>query len=305
MEQTMQDALLIPPAGTSGIRVLEDLDTTDAELVAEFSGELDDALKQLKAATDEKAKVDKSLSQLQDDLKDRSWFSVMGATFTAKTDKELASLIEGLGKSLDLTQNVVRVVLKVATQKNRVLQSFNAALVDKITAIQSDTHTLNTNQKKVALHFLGELKGQIDEQLRHHELVDSHDVRLDDLDHWRQDKDAQGNALDGAVSALSLELDRAHTGTATLASHLGEIEQARRSWQQEKESGDAALTVSVKTLSVELAQARDAIGLLTSRLAVLEQERRQARTLRGLVVRSLPSLVALAIGIAALVVALR
>lgn len=334
----MQDATLIPHSDTltSGGSLMA-LDTSDANVVAELSSELESALKQLQTATDEKAKVNRDLARLQTDLEDRGFWGGLTSMVTGKTDKELAELIKGLGMSLELTQNVVRIMLKVATQKNNVLHSFNNALVEKIAAIQGDTRTLNASQRTIALHFLGELRDQIQQQLSHHALVDSHDVRLDTIDAWQERREALDRGIATQVTALTAGATQAGEALGSLSSQVGAMEKDRQAWQHAKEVADARLATTVGTLSSELdrthasnvalashvdsiEEARhswqerkraddDAVATLVTtlaaRVAVLELEAQQSRTPLRRLVRHLPALIALAAGVVALNFALR
>jgi hypothetical protein len=269
MDEHMQESTFIP-------RPANPLGGTEATSTSDFTADLENALEELQKAVESKDKVNAGLKTLQGELNNRGWWDTVGATFSGKTDKELANIVEGFGTSLQLTQNVVRVILTVSTQKNQALHQFNAALVDKISAIQGDTHTLNANQKKVTLHFLGELKSQIDEQIRHYTLVESHDARLDAFDAWQEGAHGDIGTLRTHVDTISSELDRAHANAQSMAT----------------------------SLLGELTQARETIVTLTSRVDVLEQEHARTRSFGSLIARNVPSLVALAMGVAALVTAL-
>ncbi|MCK6232808.1 MAG: hypothetical protein ACN6OP_19685 [Pseudomonadales bacterium] len=165
------------------------LTTEDREQVVDFTRELEDALRDLNDSVAKSQALSAKADELSDVLSKRGFFRSFGASFSGATDKELATLVQRLGANLGVTQNVVRVLLRVMTQKNRVLHAFNETLVNKIALLQTDTNTLDGNQKLVVRQFLAELQQQVSDQIEHTKRVDSHELQLIDHGQWREDKD--------------------------------------------------------------------------------------------------------------------
>ncbi|HEL3759490.1 TPA: hypothetical protein UMV36_003930 [Stenotrophomonas maltophilia] len=178
---------------------------TDEQEVSDFAADLNAALHDLEKAFQGRNEVGEKLNELKKKLDGKGWWSTFTSSFNGEIEKDLATMVQGLGSSLGLTQSAVRVMLKVQTQKNRLLYSFNDALVEKIYKIQGDTHTLDDNQKQAALAFLGELQVQVNEQIRQQSLVENHDSQLREIARWQQDKDEDGAVLAGRVLELEAE----------------------------------------------------------------------------------------------------
>ena len=161
------------------------LQLRDEQALADFSNDLEAALRDLEKSVKDRKLTAEKVKQLKEDLKGQNWWGTLKSSFTGEADKGLAMMVEDLGSSLGLTQSVLRVILKVQTQKNRMLRDFSDALVNKMFKIQQDTNTLDGNQKAAALNFLEELQTQIDDQIRQQDLVDSHEAALQDHAQWR------------------------------------------------------------------------------------------------------------------------
>lgn len=179
-----------------------DLQRREEQALADFSSDLEAALRELDASVKAREQTGAEVVKLKETLNGRNWWGTLKSSFSGETDKNLATMVEDLGASLGLTQSALRVILKVQTEKNRMLRGFSDALVSKIFKIQQDTHTLNGNQKAAALNFLQELQTQIDEQIRQQDLVDSHEAALQDHAQWRHGQDR-------AYADLLIRIDRA------------------------------------------------------------------------------------------------
>lgn len=150
----------------------------EASEVKDFVAKLDSALKEVSDAALISKDVGGKLGELQEELESRSIWGQAKAVISGKNDKDLATMIERLGVSLQLTQNAVKVLFAVQTQKHRMLHQFHKVLVDKISLVTADTQTLNESQRKSVLVFLSELQHQVDEQLLMQEKVESHSKLL-------------------------------------------------------------------------------------------------------------------------------
>lgn len=201
---------------------------SDAQEVADFAAALEQALQDVKKASEASKAIGKSADDLGKKLGRRGFWGAVKANLNGATDGELATMVQGLGASLHLTQSVVQVMLKIQTQKNRLLHSFSDALVEKITKIQVDTHTLDGNQRLAALAFLGELQTHIDEQIRQQNLVQSHEQWIDEHTQWRSEKDDRDAALHQWVAAIEAETGALKRQLAALEPRLLFLEESHR-----------------------------------------------------------------------------
>lgn len=165
------------------------LTTENRQEIMDFTRELEEAVRDIVLAAKQSSDVSKKVGALMNSLESRSWWGQVTSGFSGGTDKELATLVQGLGASLAITQKVVQVVLKVMTGKNQLLHGFNEALVNKIAMVTADTRTLDSNQKIVVKDFLTKLQKQVFDQIQQQELVDSLELRLIDCEAWREEKE--------------------------------------------------------------------------------------------------------------------
>lgn len=222
------------------------LSAEDLNHIQDFTQDLDQALVDIAEASRKNQELNKEVKELKSSLESRGWFGSLKAGLSGKTDKELALMVESLGAGLTVTQNVVRVILKVMTQKNRVLHGFNQALVDKITAVTKDTVTLDQNQRLVAREFLGSLQRQVAEQIRQMELVDEHDMKLIEFDGWRAEKDETdatfGQQLVELTGVVDTFREQVQADTVAAQSRLAGLDNRVISFKQEADSHQAAFS---------------------------------------------------------------
>jgi len=136
------------------------------------------------------------------------WESFKGS-FSGKNDKEIAEAVRKLGGSLEVTQDILNVVLKANTAKNVHLKGFHQVLVEKVLSLQTNSSKLDSNQKnsnQAALSIAMALKAQIEEKIRHAEMIDNHEREIN-----INAKGVDGNAkeIDGntkEIEALKSEI---------------------------------------------------------------------------------------------------
>lgn len=126
-------------------------------------------------------KDNQSIQKKADKLGQKGWFASIGGVISGENDKDLASMVKALGGSLETTQAVVQVMLRLQSRKDKFLREFQSVLIDKLVNLQSDTKTLDTNQQAMALSIVSALQDQVDEQIRQYDLVDHHERSLKDL----------------------------------------------------------------------------------------------------------------------------
>jgi transcriptional regulator with PAS, ATPase and Fis domain len=205
-----------------------DLQHQDGQALADFSSDLEEALRDLEAAFESRKLANDNVAELKRTLDDQNWWGTLKSSFSGEADKNLATMVKDLGTSLGLTQSALRVILKVQTEKNRMLRGFSDALVKKIFKVQQDTHTLNGNQKAAALNFLQELQTQIDEQIRQQDLVDSHEVALQEHAQWRLDHDRAHADFMISIDRVQAAAQGAQQRVAALEAEVVEISGLRQ-----------------------------------------------------------------------------
>ncbi|VTU22333.1 hypothetical protein H6CHR_01768 [Variovorax sp. PBL-H6] len=262
---------------------------SEKQEVSDFKADLEAALHDVNEALKKSQETSEKVGKLEKKLQDRGWWEAVKDTFDGSTDKELTLQVMALSQGIALTQRVVRVVLKVQTQKNRLLQAFNGALVDKIANIEGDTRTLDSNQKVAALEFLGELRQQIEEQIRQQELVESHEHRLRAHEQWLFE-------VDNSRAESVRELARVEAGSTALKQRVDEIGQ----WQLDKDDHDAALREQFARSESDAANLKEQVRELEGRLARLEESARQMRSMKAMLIRQVLPLLALGFAVAAL-----
>lgn len=123
-------------------------------------------------------KDNQNIQEMAQDLANKGlWGSITG-TISGANDKDLARMVKNLGMSLETTQTIVQVMLRLQTRKDCVLREFHSVLVDKIVKIQDDTKTLDSNQRAVAIEIVSSLRDHVEEQLRHYEAIERHEVQI-------------------------------------------------------------------------------------------------------------------------------
>lgn len=250
---------------------------TDEQKLAYFTSELEDALQSLKDAEAQSLKTRQNLDTLVTQLEKDDWWDAVKANFNGQTDKALATNVQLLGQSVETTQKIVRVILQVQTQKGRLLHNFSDALVDKISRIQTDTQTLDGNHRGVALAFLGELHQQIQEQIRHQELIDEHELKLQTLVQWQTQRGCHDSEMAQRLNCLESHV-------TVLSQSVDSFEQ----WRQGPHSDQILLLEQqVKTLQ--------------ERITTLESQQANGGALKTVVLRYGLSILALGVALAGLV----
>jgi hypothetical protein len=176
---------------------------TDRRKTEDFIQELEEAVRDLEKAAKASCEVNDETKSLLHTLESRGWWDQLTAGLSGSTDKELANLVKGLGVNLIVTQKIIRIILKVLTQKNQVLHAFNRALINKITLVSADTRTLDKNQNAIVRVFLSQLQQQVMDQIEQQEMVDRHESRLLDLDDWRDEKQSHDNHVSAELEILN------------------------------------------------------------------------------------------------------
>lgn len=276
----------------------------DGEKIADFTASLEQALKDLAAARQQSSGAVSNAKTLAEGLDKRGWFGQLLATFSSETDKDLATQVGAIAASLSTTQSVLDVILKIETQENRLLDSFNKAVVEKIEKIVSDTIVLRGDQKNSALAFLKIVRARINEHRQLQESVKSHAEQLDLIGAWQLDADRDMRRLSDRFAELYEDasgirelLGQAQLQTEQVAeranTHAARIDDTKMAMARQM-SRIEALEAANGRLSSELAAA-------LGRTSQLETWVKSRQSLKGRAVRYAPAAAALGLAAFALI----
>lgn len=139
---------------------------------------------------------------LDDNLSSAGFLKSFGRAVSGKNDKDLAEMINSLGDSLHTMQEIIQIILFIQTQKNVALREFHSVLVSKVTSIETDTKTLDGNQRKATLNVVSALRDQVGDMLRQSELVERHDREIDSLKSLASSIAEESDALAASYATL-------------------------------------------------------------------------------------------------------
>lgn len=111
------------------------------ELVDKSVGDLLDKLDQIEKSLG----ATKSLMDKATEVEEKGRFKAMWSGISGKSDKELASIVKGLGANVKVTQEVVKFLIELAQHKSTVQEGFLGALDKKIEDQQNKLQQLHEN----------------------------------------------------------------------------------------------------------------------------------------------------------------
>lgn len=314
---------LAPVAATADLGAFN-LPGREEQELRDFVAELEAALREISDAVKQSQKATEEISELKEKLDNRGWFGAFSANFSGSTQKDLTAQVLALSKSVSVTQQVIRVMLKAQTQSDRVLRAFNDALVRKIVDVQADTKTLDGSQRSAALALLGELQRQVQEHVRQRELVEIHEGalqglrqesinatavlagvetdlaqlqdwsaalerRVDSIGQWQMDRDSRDAESASKMACMVAVADE-------MRPRLSQLE----AWGRDKEVDDLALRQQLSQSVSHVVALKKHIDGLESRLATLEASQLQERSLGARIERQVPALIAAGLAAAAM-----
>lgn len=306
---------LTPSVGAAVLEALR-LPAPEQQDLRDFVAELEAALGEISNAVDQSQKTTEQISELKEKINNRGWIGAIAANFSGSTQKDLTAQVLTLSKSISVTQQVVHVMLKAQTRSDRVLHAFNEALIRKITDVQTDTKTLDGNQRSAALALLTELQRQVQEYIRQRELVEIHESWLQEL---REESDETVRILEGVEADLTqlqnssaaqelridsigqwqMDQNRCNEQSASKIARMDSDAEEMRSrfsqleeWSHNKDVGDLALHQQLSQSESHVAALKKHIDGLENRLSTLEASQLQARSLGRRIARQVPALIA-------------
>lgn len=271
----------------------QELMASGSEDFLEFYSEFEKQLDNLKDAL----KNTKRTKELAASLREKGGMKNFLGSFSGRNDKELAHMVEDLGASMETTQVILQLLMKVQNTKNQFLRVFHKALVDKIAFIQNDTTTLDANQRQIAITVVSELRNQIEEQIAQQVIVENHQKKLQQLDGYIVEKDVLDQEQSQKISSLesrALQIiqtdeEQQRLIEALKAAHASKDEVDRIQTQRLD-----SVSTAVIDLEVEVEKRRRTDDLLEKQLNLAMQQLRtldaaicEQRTARAIVLRNL------------------
>lgn len=257
----------------------------------------------------------KSVQSLADTLKNKGVLNNLWGSFSGSNDKELAEMVKYLGGSLETTQIILELVMKVQNIKNKFLRDFHKALVEKIVLINNDTAMLDTNQRQAAIAIVSELRDQVADQIEQQAIVENHQKKLQQLDGYVVQKDVLDEEQSEKIRSLE---NRAQQIIRTDEEHQRLIEELKAA-HASKDELDRIQTQRIDTLSmtvidleVDSEKHQRAIGLLESQQSLMAQQLRaldaayrEQTSIRAVIMRNLLPGTAFLIGLLGLLASIR
>ncbi len=144
------------------------------EITLDFSKQMDEL--------DKAIQLTKNAGELASAVKEKGIFGTFIGSLSGSNDKQLAESVKILGASVEITQKIIEVILKVSNAKNQFLRSFHTALTTKILTLNNEmdvTHGNQKNAKSAIITIATQLRDQIEEKISHSEMIDEHEELIE------------------------------------------------------------------------------------------------------------------------------
>ncbi len=278
-------------------------DTGFVEIYREFEKNLDDLTK----AIEETKGIQKNVSDLKNTGAIKSFFGGL----SGKNDKQLADMVSTLGRNLEVTQSILKIVMQVQNTKNRYLKEFHRSLVNKIVSIKNDTQTLDSSQKEVAIAIVQELTDQVSTQIEQQEMVERHQKKLQQLDGFVSTKEMLDSEQDERIKDLesrAVEIIKVDEQQQKLIAELKAADASKDELDKIQTQRIDLLFTEVTTLDLESEHHQKNFNLLEAQYSILAEQVKditqgieQAKRPIEVFKRQLPSYAALLLGVIAVV----
>lgn len=274
----------------------------------EFFNDFEKKLEDLKNALQQSNKA----KELAQKLQEKSvWESFVG-NVNGKNTKELAEMIENLGLSLGVTQEILKLMMKVQNAKNSYIREFHKALVDKIANIEKDTDTLDTNQRLAAVSIISGLRDQVEAQIEQQAMVENHQKKLQMLDDFVEQKHAKDWQQDEKIESIesrAMEIIRVDEQQQALIEELQASHASKEELDRLQTKRIDTLMTTVAELEMENEKRQRSIDLLETQneliikqLQALETANANLNSLQTVLLRNLLPATAFIFGLSALFV---
>ncbi|MFS6538283.1 hypothetical protein V6D52_13375 [Idiomarina loihiensis] len=251
----------------------------------------------------EAIKKTKGIKKLADNLKNQGKFKSVLSTFSGKNDKDLANMVSNLSSNVGVTQAVLQLMMQVQNARTNHLREFHDALVRKVTLIEDDTSTLNENQRVTAVAIVNELREQVSSQIEQQERVEAHQRKLQEMEGSFKEKEMLDSEQDKKLSSLeekAFEIIQTDERQQALIEQLKESHASKDELDKIQTQRIDSLVNSTSQLEVESKKLRKGLGyveaqqeLIIKQVEALEVEQQKSSSLKNVVIRQVPSVLAL------------
>jgi chromosome segregation ATPase len=159
-----------------------------------------------------------AVTQQADAFSHRGFWAQLSGSLTGRNDVDLSQMIGAVGESLQVTQRVVEILLKIQSEKNVVLKDFHRAVTEKIVDLQSNDDTLDLNLRDNLLDVFQHLQKQVEDKLEQAAMVEAQKIRIAKMEYELQQQEA-------IVTAASRDVDRM---TNALECALQQVDEQRK-----------------------------------------------------------------------------
>lgn len=259
----------------------------------------------------EAIKSTEGIQQTVAELKNTGAIKSFFGGLSGKNDKQLAGMVSTLGRNLEITQGILKIVMQVQNTKNRYLKEFHRSLVNKIVSIKNDTDTLDANQKDVALAIVQELTDQVSTQIEQQEMVERHQKKLQYLDGFVSNKEILDSEQDERIQELesrALEIIKVDEHQQRLIAELKAADASKDELDKIQTQRIDLLFTEVTALDLESEHHQNNFKLLEAQYLILAEQVKEikqsiehSKQPIEIFKRQLPSYAALLLGIVALV----
>lgn len=219
------------------------LDATDMQQAAIISNHLRQDFEAL--FTDIQAASERSRIVLEqsEDFNKRGFWAQIGGTLSGSNDIDLSHMIGSVSKSLQITQRVIEILLKIQSEKNVVLKEFHRAVTDKIVDLQSNDNIIDLNLRDNLLTVFEHLQKQVEDKLLQADQIESHKSKIAKLEDRLQQQDCllqsqaaalhqqiqQVQLLEQSLRSAQLHLNTMHASLVLVQTQLAQLPKTIRS----------------------------------------------------------------------------
>ncbi|PKG58691.1 hypothetical protein [Shewanella sp. GutDb-MelDb] len=199
-------------------------------------------------------KTTKDVQKLATQISEKGFWGTALGSISGRNDKDLAAMIENLGASLEVTQSILTIVLKVQNIKNGFLKEFHQALVEKMTRLKEDDLTLDSNQKDAAIAIVTKIEQQVSYQLAQSEQIENHERKLTQLDDFVEVKEILDSEQSAKIAHLDKTSQKIIRGADNRQQLIVELQQKSVAKQQKDMSQDKVihhLTAQIQSLQLD------------------------------------------------------
>ena len=108
--------------------------------------------------------------ELAKKIEEKGLWGTFSGTISGANDADLAKSVALLGTSLEITQKIVHIILRISDAKNQCLKAFHRVITDKVIELESNTNDLDSTQQttnNATILIAKKLQAQLEEKIAH------------------------------------------------------------------------------------------------------------------------------------------